>query len=528
MTIEDIEKGFNEFIIKYLKERGIEDDEEIKEILEKLNKQIKDIVAKIKRKKININEREFKEFLIKSVDFLIKNSKKEDNGTSIYKYIPLLNFVTSQYRTGFLADLKKKNLWELFLAFVAVRDYLNRELSTSIFYTSQTRKEGAGYYISGEKEVSLQEILDEILLHLNSFYRIEWYKENNKITGYLYEIRCFGKIGENFREYMMGLSLDEKRGFSLGDIAIFNPIILSKNGKLLIKNPNILLFVVVDYILTQIFLESYESRSNFIISDEDFAEIFFVNDRLRIRRYYIFPNISEIYYKFYFGEKNYEYITDEENVKQIKGSKLSRFLFSFFINDKDFAEKSEILLDKLIYYLFTYGKLNGKILDELMLLLIEYNDYLTKKDKQYNIKIVKYLYYVIEKIVIHNMSGLKFKDIEEWGKNVGLKVKDIYENKYKYSIERINKIIERIINELKVEDLPGRFFDKLVKLSIKYEFPILINNIDISQVFSKPEIRSNMDLFFYVKALILSGLLKVLQEINIKAIKKEEKEEKNK
>jgi len=469
------------YLEDYLKERNSED------LLPEIEKYLKN-----KR----INKDELNEILEEI------NKHLKSNNINPKKYSTLIRFVTAQLTSGLPKILKQRELWELLYALLILDGIKRNSYSTSLIYTSQVRNEGLGYYFKSEK-VSENEILSESLKHFESFYRVQWYSRDE---GYLYEINANGAIKEELRKIINYSAWDEKNGFSFSMIAKLNPFIIAtrKGGKetLILKFPNLVLFSVVDYILTIMF------RENKRPSYEDFAEIYVISNRLVNRRYFIFPNISEIYDKFYSSENDYviremEIGLEGEKAKTFEGSKLSRFLFSLWIRDKDYKE-SAILLDKLIYYLFTHTKLNGEILNKLTISIISYS--LQKERK------VKVLYqeYIFKKL--WNIDIMEPRKIKEWGRNLGCTIlSEKYKNAKNLDDKRAKKIIERIINELKVENLPGRFFNKTLELISKYEIEKYYEQSSfISELLTDEKIRYNMDNFFYIKSLILFGMLDAL------------------
>ena len=445
--------------------------------------------------KRNIDKKEVGKILDR-INYLLEKLKNY----RFERYIPLLKWITSQYTGGFFKELKNKNAWELLFSLLIIKSAYEKNYPTSIIYTTQTKERGRGYYLSSE-EPTEEELINEFLKHINSFYRIQWYSRRE---GYLYEIIAYGKLMQDLKRCIEDSPLDNN-GFSFSKVCAYNKEIISIKGKkenLIVKYPNIVLFIVVDYLLTKM------AEKNERPLYTDFSEIHVVSNKLVNRRYYIFPNISEIYYLFY---KNLEedFIIDEEVVglkgeKKLifRGSKLSKFLLSLWIKHPDYSEESLSLLDKLIYYLFNYVKLNGEILNKLVNLIVTYS----RKERVIKIK---YLCYVLNKF--WNIKYMKPTMIEEWANKIGkYMLSEEYKNKYNLDEKRAKKRIERIIDELKVENVPGRFFEKLVRILKDYELPIVVDNLDITKIIKDEKVKNNMDNFFYVKALILSGLLKSL------------------
>ncbi|MEM5820855.1 MAG: hypothetical protein QXP34_00840 [Candidatus Aenigmatarchaeota archaeon] len=472
----------NEFIKNYLKENEID--------IEKFEKYMKKICKK------NLNE--CYDALEKALKFF-KSKKLSEN---IDKYSPLIRFVTSQYTTGFLGDLKKNKKFELLLSLIAIRDYFNQERSTTIFYTSQTKERGLGYYL-GQEKIELEDLLDQIEEHLNSFYRIQWFGKE----GYLYEVILSGPLREELKNEIINSAWDEKNGFSLSRIFRFNEDVLStRKGRenLLIKDPNIFLFLVIDYIFSKIFLENKIEK---ILSGENTAEIYMFSDDLTIRRHFIFPNLSKIFELFYSSEENFVFREEEiglaeEKGKILEGSKLSKFLLSFWIKDPDYSDITSSLIGKLIYYLFNYTNFNGEILNKLIKVNVHY---MLKNERIRKIKYIKNIFKIFFKKK-YNMENLE-KAIEI-GEKISYYIVNVYSKKYYLDKEKVKKILEKILDELKVEDLPGKFFDKLMKLIDKYEMyyeekiPKMLKEIVENQ-----KVRNNMDIFFYVKTLILAGII---------------------
>lgn len=419
----------------------------------------------------------------------------------IEKWIPLINWVTTQYTTGFLKELKRKNAWELLLSLVIVKSIYEKNYSTTIIYTSQSREKGLGYYLDNETPTE-EELIEESKRHIESIYRIQWFSANE---GYLYEIITTGELQKELKREIEESPIDS-RGFSFERFSIYNQEVVSSKKKenLLVKYPNIVLFIIIDYLLTKMFLEKK------LPSSEDCAEIYIVSNKLVHRRHYIFPNISEIYNLFYSKEEDFEIFERKglkgEIIREFSGSKLSKFLLSLWIKHKDYSEKSLIILDKLIYYLFNYGKINGQLLDRLIENIVTY----CKKEN----KVVKIKY--IEKILksFWKLNIMNPHYIKKWGEKIGEYILSEYKNKYKLDENRAKKIIKRIIDELKVEYLPGRFFEKLIKLIRDYDLPLKVSSsnieIDITKIFEDENIKNNMDNFLYAKALIISGLLQSL------------------
>jgi len=476
------------YLEKYLEKKKAE------ELLPEIIKYLENLK---RREKINITKDELDNMLKEINDYC----EKEE--IDIQKYSSLIRFVTSQLTSGIFKKLKEKGLWELIYAILILKGKKENNYPTSLVYTSQVRGEGLGYYFESEK-VSEDEIKRESFKHLGSFYRIQWY---GREEGYLYEINVDGVIREELKELIKDSGWDEKNGFSISDIAKLNPYIMgiSKKDKkevLLLKYPNLFLFSVVDYILTVMFLKN--KRPTY----EDFAEIYVISNRLVNRRYYIFPNISEIYEKFYSSEDDYiikevEVGLEGEKEKTFGGSKLSRFIFSLWIRDPDY-EDSAILLDKLVYYLFNHVRIDGEILNKLVINIVSYS---IKKEREV---IVPYYEYVLKKF--WNINIMEPKEIRLWSRDLGCTIlSDKYKNDKNLDDEKAKKIVERILNELKVENLPGRFFNKIIELISKYELEKYYNYASyISNLLVDEKIRYNMDNFFYVKSLILFGLLESL------------------
>lgn len=447
---------------------------------------------------IKKNIKNNKDEIIKKIEYIIDDLSKN---YKIIKWVPLLKWVTSQYKNkkDFLRILKDKDAWELMLALIIIKSIYKKNYPTTIIYTSQTRDTGLGYYFPDEKP-SETELLNELKRHFESIYRIQWFgnkkRRKNKMEGYLYEIRVYGELKSELKDEIENGTIDENKGFSLKRIFTFNKelINIKKNDeRLTVKYPLIILFAVIDYLMIKMFMENKRPTGY------DLAEIFLVNNKLTYRRYYILSNIPEIYYIFY-SNKDDDFVIEKKNESEeiIHGSKLSKFLSSFLLRNEDYLDKSEYLIDHLIYYLFNYKKINGEILDKLVNLVIKYNKEVEKPKK------ILYIDYVLKKF--WNINNMEPQEIKKWGRNAGRYIRKTYGKIY--DDEKAKKIISRIIDELKVESIPGRFFDKLTRIIKDYEIPML----NIGNIMTSKEVKDNLDNFFYVKSLIIAGLLDAWQE----------------
>jgi CRISPR/Cas system-associated endonuclease/helicase Cas3 len=87
------------------------------------------------------------------------------------------------------------------------------------------------------------------------------------------------------------------------------------------------------------------------------------------KKLYIFPKLGEILVNYY-----NDFFTSGDLIPSI-----SRFVFSLYIADKDYKEKSAKLLNKFLYYMFE-GEVNGELLSEAIEMKTTYE--LKKKDER--------------------------------------------------------------------------------------------------------------------------------------------------
>lgn len=87
------------------------------------------------------------------------------------------------------------------------------------------------------------------------------------------------------------------------------------------------------------------------------------------KKLYIFPKLGEILVNYYD-----DFFTSDDLIPSI-----SRFVFSLYIADKDYKEKSAKLLNKFLYYMLE-GKINGELLSNAIEMKTTYE--LKKKDEK--------------------------------------------------------------------------------------------------------------------------------------------------
>ncbi len=113
---------------------------------------------------------------------------------------------------------------------------------------------------------------------------------------------------------------------------------------------------------------SEELNKAAIVIPEDISLVIYVLSRQK-KKLYIFPRLKETLMSYY-----EDFFTNEDLIPSI-----SKFVFSLYIADKDYKEKSAKLLNKFLYYLFE-GHINGELLSDAIELKTSYG--LKKKDKR--------------------------------------------------------------------------------------------------------------------------------------------------
>ncbi len=403
------------------------------------------------------------------------------------QYNRMFKFLTQQYTAKFYRELKRKNAWTLLFTIIIRNALKNKEMPTSIFITTQTYSRGMGYYIVRERiGFDFKSYLEEIA---NSFYKLS--DEN------LYIIICKGAIGKYLSDIIKSAGFG-RNGFSFKIFNRWLPIKIEEKDDLKIKEPNLLLFCLINYIL------SHFSRVGY----NDYAKIYFISKKLIYRRVIFFPNIYEIYKMFYEKEDCYVIRNDVRLYPKIAG-----FIFSMYIDHKDYREKISNYLGKIVNVLFNELRIDGKSLNEIMLNIIDY----VKKEKKR--KKISYMSFVLSKLY----NNMDYKILEIWSEILGRYImSEEYRKMSGISQEDSRRILERIIDEIKVEEMQGRFWNKLLLLIKKYNLKLVFSpddakkylgidikrNIDITKYISQQLIG---DKFYHVKSLIISGLLKSLR-----------------
>ncbi len=403
-----------------------------------------------------------------------------------FGYIDLFRFLTTQYTSRFYRELKEKGAWELLLSIIISRAISNKEFPTSIFITTQTYLKGMGYYLTRI------DIKDDIIRSfkdlLNSFYIIS--------GGNLYIIICEGILKEYLSKFIRDMNLDEN-GFNYKYFQRWLPMKIIGRYGLIIRDANLICFCLLNY-----FLSNFKR-----FGDGDYAKVYFVSKRLINRRTFFFPNIHRIYKIFYEGDICY---VIKNGVKLYP--RLASFIFSMFIDHEKYRDKVESNVGKLVNILFNELRIDGRILNEIVIDIIKY----VKKEKKK--KVIHNLSFVLSRL--YNI--MEYKLLELWSETLGGYIlSEDYRKVMNITEEDSRKIIERIIDEIKVEELQGRFWNKLLLLIKKYDLKIEFSPEDVKK-YTGIDVKLSIDLskfltknligdkFYHTKALIISGLLKSL------------------
>ncbi len=407
-----------------------------------------------------------------------------------YSHYPLLRFLTRQYTSGIQSRLREINAWHLLFSMLISNTLRKDELPTSLFITTQTYSRGMGYYL-GKESLEKNDIMNFFIDLVKCFYKISGQN--------LYIIICKGILQELLFDLLKESRWDEN-GFSLKHVERWLPenIRIERRGRILIEEPNVIGFCILNYILSNI---------KEFASYEDYAKIYYVSKKLIWRRTFFFPNIHRIY-KLFYSEDNCYIIKKGKKLYP----KLAAFIFSLYIYHKDYRDKVLSNIGKIINLLFNELRIDGKALNDILVEIVKY----VKKEKKK--KFIVYLPFVLKKLY----NNMDYKSLELWSLCLGKYISSKeYREKRNLTEEDSKRIVERIIDELKVEEMQGRFWNKLMLLIKKYDLKVRFSQEEIER-YTGIKLKRDLDIsryvtlqligdkFYHAKALIISGLLKSL------------------
>lgn len=275
----------------------------------------------------------------------------------------LFRKLTPQYTTGEIAELKRNG--QIFSAIekIAERSMEDEEYSAAIIPTYISSGKARNFLFLGEEEPTEDEIFSWFYLLLSS---VRW---GDCLINL---INIDESLKENFRKRLIGSNIITSSGrVDTGEIKRIFGININ-----IPSDSHIISFAFLNFFMAwhkrMKFIEEVENEFNFLgiddlfvgweITDETTLVLINTAGKGGKKEMYFIPKIKSFLYEWY---SNFF-----EN-PEIKYPPIGRFIFSLYIADKNYRDKSSGLLNKFLYYLLR-GHVNGNLLDKLLLLKIDY------------------------------------------------------------------------------------------------------------------------------------------------------------
>jgi len=354
---------------------------------------------------------------------------------------------------------------------------VREDYRASVLPTTVSKKEGRNFYLPDEPLLSEEEafkLINELegvflksganvlVLKINNSDLFEEYKKlviNRSLEG--------GIEGIDLKSLLNSVNIKQK--LNVGDYF------------------NVSLFLLLNHFILHILNRTKADILREILNLRYAYGIFTVLTGQKKRKYYVY-DISEFVLKFY----KYE-IEEAKKNNAPQDSIIGSFIFSFYINNKDYADKMLGLLDKFLYYLIFHQKVNFEILCKAHYIFYEY---ISKEKKTLSIRKAKEFYIM-----------MNLEKIYDWAFEIGKTIQEADE-------ENGKDYVNDIIKEIKKEELPGKFIEELSKVLHKVSEKIKKGkNKDIALSIYPDVVRRDLygDDFYKVKAAILSGLINSLK-----------------
>ncbi|MGC9079467.1 MAG: hypothetical protein ACP5G1_01880 [Nanopusillaceae archaeon] len=374
---------------------------------------------------------------------------------------------------------------------------------STILPTTTSYKEGKNFFLKKKdiflSEDEIRELIDDftgVYIKLGGYVYLLKIKDEEleKIYKSIVILRDINLESEKIRENYMKKALEY---LGLSD-KLYKGFVSDYSHIILFLMLNHFIMTLISSKKEDITLELLGLDINELNSDinKPINAVFTVLSRNKKKKYYLndLTRFIKIYYirELSIALKDTR-ISSKFNYIDLNRSTVGSFVFSFYIPDKDYKDKSAGLLDKFLYYLVFKNKINFEILSKMILLLYEYID---KSKKYLTIRSAGDFYLMMNVDAIYN-----------WALYIGINIINA-------SKENGREYIEEIIKEIRKEEMPGRFFsslssaiyevvEKIKKETGKIDFNLSINNKLFSEEYKG-------DSFYMVKSAILSGLINSL------------------
>jgi len=410
-------------------------------------------------------------------------------------YISVLKALLSH-----LTPAKKTNSIEELLNILKneIDKSIKEDYRASVLPTTVSKKEGRNFYLPDEPLLSEEEAFELIGdlagVFLKSGANVFVLKINNS------------DLFEAYRRSIVEGSFDKKEKEGIDLKSLLSSVGIKK--KLNVGDySNISLFLLLNHfilyilnrtksdILREIFNLKYAYGIFTVLSSKNKGKQNKMEKKKsgqKKRKYYI-SDLSEFVLRFYKNE-----IEEVKKGNAPQDSIIGSFIFSFYINDEEYADKILGLLDKFLYYLTFHQKVNFEILCKTHYVFYEYISKKEKKNKKGNFSIRKAREFYIM---------MNLEKIYDWAFSIGKTIQEADE-------ENGKDYVNEIIKEIKKEELPGKFVEELSKVLHKISEKIRKGkNKEISLSIHPDIARRDLygDDFYKVKAAILSGLINSLR-----------------
>lgn len=318
-----------------------------------------------------------------------------ENKNNVPLYFPIVKNLLRQRKSGNkykikgYGEIKQEDLTDP-IKVAEVFDYLiknsikNKNYDASIFPTLISKNEAPNFYFKNEKPAEEEIYWILYLLFSGLSYRdyvINLYNVNEKLR-------------EDFRKFLIN---EEKTIFLSSSGASFD-IGKAISSILEYRSNKKINFKIKEFILSFVFLLSFirwikknleNKKEENILSDieeilPDYLEKLDIRENVGLvvfnipktkKEIYFFPRIKKIILRWCSN-----YLLGKTDRLDIAYT-----IFSFYIPHKDYVDKSVDLLNKFLYY-FLQNRIDGKLLNELIILKIEYS---LKERKKSNIMFAK-------------------------------------------------------------------------------------------------------------------------------------------
>ena len=299
------------------------------------------------------------------------------NDSSNMAYSELLfRRLTSQYTTGEIAELKRNR--QIFRAIekIAEKSMKDKEYSAAIIPTYISSGKARNFLFLGEEEPTEDEIFSWFYLLFSS---VRW-------GNYLINlINIDESLKENFRKRLIGSNIITSSGrVDMGEIKRLSGININIPSKSHIISFAFLNFFMAWHKRMKLIGEA-ENEFHFLGIDDLFAGWEITDETTLVlintagkggkKEMYFIPKIKSFLYEWY---------NNFFDNPEIKYPPLGRFIFSLYIADRNYRDKSSGLLNKFLYYLLR-GHVNGDLLDKLLLLKIDYELSPRQKEKRFGV-----------------------------------------------------------------------------------------------------------------------------------------------